>query len=210
MKQITILLSALFLLNVAYAQKKEIKLNDPDKNRGTSVMKALSDRASSRAYAEKSLSMQDLSDLLWAAYGINRPDGKRTAPTAVNAQDIILYACLPEGSYLYNAKENVLELVSEGDLRPALAVQQAFVKSVPVVLVLVSDLTRFRMDVERSRLWGAMDAGFVSQNINIFCAAVGLATVPRAFMDVAKVKEGLKLTENQVPMLNNPVGYPKD
>ena len=210
MKNALILLTALFLAPLAQAQElKEIKLNAPDKTRGTAVMTALANRASVRAMDSRPLSHQDLSDLLWAAYGVNRPDGRRTAPTAKNDQDIDIYVALPTGAYLYDAPNNLLKPVVSGDLRPVLAAGQEFVKSAPVVLLIVSDYSRFRMsDPELSRLWGAMDGGIVSQNINIFCAAVGLATVPRAYMDQPKLKEILHLSDTQLPILNNPVGYP--
>ncbi|MDR2414791.1 MAG: SagB/ThcOx family dehydrogenase [Odoribacteraceae bacterium] len=210
MKQLLFVFIALSVAFTAPAQElKEIKLNDPDKTRGSSVMKALSDRASSREMDARELSLQDLSDLLWAAYGVNRPDGRRTAPTAKNDQDIDLYVSLPAGTYLYDARANLLKPVVSGDLRPVLAAGQEFVKRAPVVILIVSDYSRFRMnDVDRSRLWGAMDGGIVSQNINIFCAAVGLATVPRAYMDQVKLKEILGLSDTQMPVLNNPVGYP--
>jgi SagB-type dehydrogenase family enzyme len=210
MKHVFLLTALLLAALAAPAQElKEIKLNAPDKDRGTPVMRALADRASARQMDERPLSMQDLSDLLWAAYGVNRPDGRRTAPTAKNDRDIDLYACFPEGTYLYDAPNNLLKPVASGDLRPALTAGQEFVKKAPVVLLIVSDYSRFRMgDNERARLWGAMDGGIVSQNINIFCAAVGLATVPRALMDQARIKEILGLTDTQMPVLNNPVGYP--
>ncbi|MDR0765964.1 MAG: SagB/ThcOx family dehydrogenase [Odoribacteraceae bacterium] len=210
MKHLLLVFAALLIAPLAQAQElKEIKLNAPDKTRGSAVMKALSERASSRAMSERELSLQDLSDLLWAAYGVNRPDGRRTAPTAKNDQDIDLYVCLPAGTYLYDARNSLLKPVISGDLRPVLAAGQDFVKHAPVVLLIVSDYSRFKMnDVERSRLWGAMDGGIVSQNINIFCAAVGLVTVPRAYMDQPKLKEILGLSDTQMPVLNNPVGYP--
>ena len=170
-------------------------------------MKALSDRRSDRAYADKALSLQDLSDLLWAANGINRPDGKRTAPSALNKQDIDIYVIMKEGAYLYDAKSNSLQPIAKGDHRGAVAGGQDFVKPAPVSVVLVSDLSRFGKITDRVKLKAAVDAGCVSQNINIFCSAVGLATVPRASMDMNALKQILKLTENQLPLMNNPVGY---
>ena len=210
MRKFSFLFAALMLIVTMHAQDlKEIKLNTPDKNRGTSVMKALSDRHSDREYASKELSRQDLSDLLWAANGINRPDGKRTAPSALNKQDIDVYVIMKEGAYLYDAKANSLRPIAAGDHRAAVAGSQDFVKSAPVCLVLISDLSRFENVADHTKLMAAVDAGIVCQNINIFCAAVGLATVPRATMDQAALKRILKLTDNQLPLMNNPVGYPK-
>ena len=95
MRKVSFILTVLLFITAMHAQDlKKIQLNNPDKNRGSSVMKALSDRRSDREYANKELSLQDLSDLLWAANGINRPDGKRTAPSALNKQDIDIYVIL--------------------------------------------------------------------------------------------------------------------
>jgi SagB-type dehydrogenase family enzyme len=208
MRKVSFILTVLLFITAMHAQDlKKIQLNNPDKNRGSSVMKALSDRRSDRAYAEKALSLQDLSDLLWAANGINRPDGKRTAPSALNKQDIDIYVIMKEGAYLYDAKSNSLQPVAKGDHRGAVAGGQDFVKTAPVSLVLVSDLSRFGKITDHVKLMAAVDAGCVSQNINIFCSAVGLATVPRASMDMNALKQILKLTENQLPLMNNPVGY---
>ena len=193
MRKLSFIFASLLLVVTMYAQDlKAIKLSSPDKNRGSSVMKALSDRHSDREYAAKELSLQDLSDLLWAANGINRPDGKRTAPSALNKQDIDIYVIMKEGAYLYDAKANNLQPIAKGDHRAAVAGSQDFVKSAPVSLVLVSDLSRF---------------GNIA---NIFCAATGLATVPRATMDQAALKRILKLTDSQLPIMNNPVGYPRE
>ncbi|MBP3518147.1 MAG: SagB/ThcOx family dehydrogenase [Parabacteroides sp.] len=210
MRKLSFIFIALLLITTMQAQDlKTIKLNAPDKSRGSSVMKALSDRHSDREYAAKELSLQDLSDLLWAANGINRPDGKRTAPSALNKQDIDIYVILKAGAYRYDAQANSLQPVAKGDHRAAVAGGQEFVKSAPVSLVLVSDLSRFGNMADHTKLMAAVDAGIVCQNINVFCASVGLATVPRATMDQAALKRILKLTDNQLPIMNNPVGYPQ-
>lgn len=211
MKKIAFILTILSFITVSMQAQnlKEIQLNQPDKTRGTSVMQALSDRHSDREYADKPLSLQDLSDLLWAANGINRPDGKRTAPSALNRQDIDIYVINAEGAYLYVPQSNSLRPIAKGDYRKAVAGGQDFVQTAPVSLVLVSDLSRFGDVSDRTRLMAAVDAGIVCQNINLFCAAAGLATVPRATMDQAALKKLLKLTDNQLPLMNNPVGYPK-
>ena len=194
-----------------YAQDlQEIKLNAPDKTRGSATMKALNDRMSVREYNSKSLSLQDLSDLLWAANGINRPDGRRTAPTASNRQEIDVYAVFEEGAYFYDAQAHSLKPVAKGDYRGLVAMAQDFAKTAPVSLVIVMNLEKMGdPTVERTKLMASVDAGIVCQNINIFCAAVGLATVPRATMDSAELQKVLKLSATQVPIMNNPVGYQK-
>ena len=211
MRKVQLLLACLVFSVAAFAADKVIKLPKPNLNRTGTVMKALSERHSTREFASKALNLSDLSDLLWAANGINRSDsGKRTAPSALNKQDVDVYVVLPEGSYLYDAKNHQLTLVAEGDHRGAVAGGQAFVKTAPVSLVLISDLSRFGdAKSARSQLMGAMDAGIVSQNISLFCSGTGLVTVPRASMDQAKLKSGLKLKDTQRPLINHPVGYAK-
>ena len=141
-----------------------------------------------------------------------KPNLNRTGTVmkALNKQDVDVYVVLPEGSYLYDAKNHQLNLIAEGDYRGAVAGGQAFVISAPVSLVLVSDLSRFG-DTKNAhtQLMGAMDAGIVSQNISIFCSAARLATVPRASIDINQLKKVLKLKESQVPMMNHPIGYLK-
>lgn len=198
--------------STAAQELKTIKLNPPDMTRGLTVMKALSVRASSNDYDTASLKLQDMSDLLWAANGINRPEsGKRTAPSAMNSQDIDVYAVMKSGVYLYNAKNHSLDFIMDGDHRALVAGSQEEFAKAPVLCVLVSDISRFTRGEESSKLvWAAEDAGIVSQNISIFCASVGLATRPRASMDQEKLREVLKLKDSQHLMLNNPVGYKRD
>lgn len=209
MKKVQLLLVCLVLSAAAFAADKVVKLPKPNLNRSGAVMKALSERQSTREYASKALSLADLSDLLWAANGINRSNsGKRTAPSAMNKQDVDVYVVLPEGTYLYDAKNHQLNLVAEGDHRGAVAGGQAFVKTAPVSLVLVSDISRFGdAKSARNQLMGAMDAGIVSQNISLFCSSANLATVPRASMDFDQLKKVLKLKETQMLMMNHPIGY---
>ncbi|MBD9109292.1 SagB/ThcOx family dehydrogenase [Bacteroides nordii] len=211
MRKVQLLLLCLFISVATFAADKVIRLPKPNLNRNSEVMEAFANRHSTREYAAKALTLNDLSDLLWAANGINRPEeGKRTAPSAMNKQDVDVYVVLPEGTYLYDAKAHQLNLVAEGDHRGAVAGGQAFVKSAPVSLLLVSDLSRLG-DAKNThtQLMGAVDAGIVSQNISIFCSAAKLATVPRASMDTAKLKSVLKLTDTQLPLMNHPVGYHK-
>jgi SagB-type dehydrogenase family enzyme len=202
--------SLCFGLSVMAQSAKDIKLNAPNKKTGSPFMQALADRASVREFSTKELSVQQLSDLLWAANGVSRADGRRTAPSAMNRQDVDVYVIMKSGAYLYDANNNILKLVAEGDFREYVAGRQTSVKDAPVSLVLVSDLSRFGKSDDKTKLFAAVDVGTVCQNINVFCAATGLATVPRASMDEDKLKEVLKLTDNQLLLMNNPVGYKKD
>ena len=194
---------------------KEVKLPAPDRTRGISVMEAFAARKSVRECATKEITLQDLSDVLWAANGVNRPaEGRRTAPSALNVQDIDIYAFTAEGVYLYRPKEHALTLVREGDHRnvlagpPSPARTQDYVARFPLILLYVSELSRFGMEGEQVKQMAAMDAGIVSENVNIFCAGTGLCTVTRASMDREGVIALLGLTDRQLPLLNNPVGYP--
>jgi SagB-type dehydrogenase family enzyme len=206
------LLTALILFCAFGIQAQELKpvrLTPPNKMRGSTVMKALNDRRSIREYTDELLRPQDLSDLLWAANGINRPDGKRTAPSCRNLQDVEIYVITAAGAYLYEAGDHSLKPVAAGDHRKAVAAGQDFAKSAPVSIVLVADMTKYGNMSEQSKMMAAVDVGIVCQNICIACSGLGLATVPRATMDMAMLKTVLKLTEQHLLLMNNPVGYPK-
>lgn len=213
------------------AELQAIKLNPPDLKRGLPFMEALAAKASAREFSEKELSPQDLSDLLWAADGINRPaENKSTASSAMNAHDIRIYVFMKEGAFLYDAPKHELLPVLAGDHRsqimmarpprpaaapPAPPIAAAAPASPPpsnppVQIILVSDSERFaRGTPEQKFEWGALDAGIVSQNISLFCAATGLKTRPKASMDKAKIRELLQLKDTQTIFLNHPVGYAK-
>lgn len=204
-----ILIVCILLISVATLAQDIIHLNPPGDERGVTVMQALLLRASASEFNEADLELGDLSDLLWAANGINRPDeGKRTAPSAMNAQDIDLYIIMEKAIYLYGAKQHTLVRIADGDFRKVVSGQQEFVSKAPIICVLVSDISRFRSGEESAKLtWAAMDSGIVSQNISLFCASVGLKTRPRVSMDKDKLRELLKLKDTQLLMLNHPVSY---
>jgi SagB-type dehydrogenase family enzyme len=210
MKKIIIYIYFTFLAGSLFAQEiKTIVLNPPDLKRGLPVMEALSLRASADDFSSKKLSMQDLSDLLWAANGFNRREiGKRTAPSAMNAQDIDVYVIDEVGIYLYDATKHVLNTITNGDYRGMAADRQVDFAKASVILLLVSDISRFKTGDDAMKLsWAAMDAGIVSQNIAVICAGLGLKTRPRVSMDQKKLREILQLKGSQHLMLNNPVSY---
>jgi SagB-type dehydrogenase family enzyme len=212
--QKTIIFLCLSLLAFSlYAQiNATIVLNQPDLNRGLPVMKAFAQRSSQTKFDTLSLKLQDLSDLLWAANGVNRADaGKRTAPSAMNAQDVDVYVVMKAGAYLYDAKKHQLDLVATGDHRLLVAGRQENFGTAPLFCLLVSDISRFKSGNDSTKLiLAAYDSGIVSQNIDIICAGLDLATRPRATMDQQKLREVLKLKSSQYLMLNNPVAYKKD
>lgn len=208
MKKMLLSLGIALLGTLTCPAQSTIRLPVPEKNAKAPLMKALNDRRSVREYdTSKPLPLQQLSNLLWAANGVNRSDGKRTAPSAINAQDVDIYVCRADGAYRYNAAKHNLERVSTKDLRGAVADRQDFAKQAPVSLVLVSDAAKFSRG--GGDKWGGVDAGYVSQNICLYCAAFGLATVPRGTMNTATLKKDLQLTDTQTLWLNHPVGYAK-
>lgn len=185
-------------------------LPTPTKSAKMTLMESLQQRHSVRDFSDKAVSDADLSELLWAACGINRPDTKKiTAPSAINAQDILVYVCTKDGAWLYVPDGNSLQKVSDKDLRSAVAGRQEAVAVAPVSLVLVSDRTKFGDRAKGADVMGAIDAGYVSQNICLACTALGLATVPRMTMDKETLAKELHLDENKTLLINHPVGYEK-
>ena len=173
------------------------------KSNGVSLVETLQRRESVREYSAEAITDQELSNILWAACGINRPDSKRlTSPTAMNAQDIIVYVCRADGAWRYDALQNSLTRITELDLRKAIGGRQEFAVNAPVCLLLVSDISKLR----GNREFGAMDAGYVSENIYLVCAAMGLKTVARAMMERDALMRELGLNDSQIPMLNHPIG----
>ncbi len=144
LKTIALVLTLMFIFPlITYAQElNPIQLLKPQTDGGRPLMQALKDRKTDRAFSPEKPPLQMLSNLLWAAFGINRPDsGKRTAPSAVNWQEIELYVVLPEGVYLYDAKNHLLQPVSKGDIR-GMTGRQSFVKEASVNLVYVADFSK--------------------------------------------------------------------
>ena len=193
----------------AFAQQV-INLPKPDMTRSTTtVMQAYSQRHSTREFDTKMLTEQDLSDLLWAAQGQNREDGRLTSPTAMNRQEVRMYVFCEKGVTLYDPHANTLTWVAEGDHRDIVAGRQEGVKTAPVMLVLVGDFDKFGKNDQHAQWMVSVDVGITCQNINLFCSAAGMVTVPRGTMDQEAIQKLLGLNENQIPLINNPVGYPK-
>lgn len=200
------------------ASAQDITLPAPNTSQqSTSVVEALKTRHSVRDFdSSKTLSDQQLSDLCWAACGMTRDDNHRTSPTAMNRQEIRLFAFTKEGVYEYDAKANSLIKKAEGDHRMLMAsnganasFKQEFVVDAPVTLLMVIDLDILGGKDEKSVMMGCVDAGNVSENINLYVQSVGLATVPRATHDTDSIRKLLKLSDSQIPIMNNPVGYEK-
>ena len=206
MKKILLLVFVLTLCLGVKAQET-IQLPQPEIGKlGMSLGKILQERRSVREYQDKQVDQQTLSTLLWAACGISDPaSGKITAPSAVNMQDIKVYVCNKLGVALFNPKDNTLTQVSKENILQDLAAGQNFVLDAPFTLLLVSDQGNRR----RNDQYGAMDAGYVSQNIYLACNALGLSTVARAMMNKDAIRTKLNLAEGVIVELNHPIGYKK-
>ena len=200
----------LFCCGVSSAEEmKSITLPAPRTEGGMPLMQALKERMSARSYSARELEPQVMADLLWAAFGISRPDGKRTAPTARNMQEIDVYVATAEGVYLYDAAANMLKGVLAGDIR-AVTGKQAFVGEAPVNLVFVADYAKMgAIDASAKEFYAATDTGYISENVYLYCASAGLATVARGWVDKPALEEAMKLRPDQKVTLAQTVGYPK-
>ena len=189
---------------------QDISLPAPQIEGGMPLMEALSKRQSTRSFSEKSLSNQMLSNLLWAAWGINRSeDGKRTAPSSHNEQNTVLYCALAEGLYIYEAQNNSLALVSKKDIRAETGTQD-YVKDAALNLVYVAkgDSAAFW---DEARINAAcVNAAFIAQNVYLFCASEGLACVVRGSVDNEKLKGIMQLGTDRISVLAQSVGYPAE
>ena len=187
-----------------------IALPAPQTDGGKPFMQVLKERHSTREFSPKALPPQMLADLLWAGFGINRAtNAHRTAPSAMNSQELDIYVATAEGVYLYDAKANQLQPVAAGDIRGQTGGQD-FVKTAPVALLFVADLSRLvKAKPEERESYAWIDTGYVSQNIYLFCASAGLASVVHE-LDRAKLADALKLRPEQKIILAQAVGFAKE
>jgi nitroreductase len=202
-----IVLVVLFGSTTLLAQDLQpVALPKPQMDGGRPLMQVLRDRASQRAFAPDALPPQVLSNLLWAAWGVNRPDArKRTAPSAMNKQAMDVYVALADGIYLYDAAGHRLVPVAPGDVR-AQTGTQPFVATAPVNLIYVSG--QQGGSAEDQLIYGGAQAGFISENVYLFCASEGLATVVRGSVSREPLAKSLNLAPGQKIILVQTVGYP--
>ena len=206
-------LSALFscwTLPAAAAELSPIALPPPQTDGGKPFMQVLKERHSTREFSPKALPPQMLADLLWAGFGINRAtNAHRTAPSAMNSQEVDIYVATADGVYLYDAKANQLQPVATDDIR-AQTGGQDFVKTAPVALLFVADLPRLvKAKPEDRERYAWIDTGYISQNIYLFCASAALASVVHE-LDRAKLTDVLKLRPEQMIILAQSVGFSKE
>lgn len=206
MKKILLLAVSLVVSFPLIGQTPELPA--PQKTGGMPLMEALAKRATGRSFDTAGISMQQLSDLLWASCGVNRPDGRRTAPSANNKQEIDLYVLLTSGAYLYDAQHHKLIEVANEDLRRE-ASEQRFADA-PVQLIYVADLARRGDGPEEGKLrMASIDCGYISQNTYLYCASEGLVTGARATVNRDALVAKLKLRPEQKILLAHSVGHPK-
>jgi len=200
-----------FALSGLAQEQKSIQLPAPKLDPSKSLVQALKDRKTTREYSTQNLPEQTLSNLLWAAWGTNRPDsGKRTAPSAVNWRETDLYASTSQGTYVYDPKRNALIPVLPGDNRALTYTQVERFKDAPLDLVYVADFQKMgdRKDGGKIIL-ASMDTGFIAQNVYLYCASENLPTGFRAAIDRENLAQGLKLRPTQKIMAAQSVGLPK-
>lgn len=209
---------AVWFSSAAVAQElTPIKLLPPDTKGGKPLMQCLKDRRTDRSFSARKLPVEVLSNLLWAACGVNRAEsGKRTAPSASNRQEISVYSVMEEGLFLYNAKTHVLEPVLKNDLRRNTTVflqpEKSSVDRAPLQLIYVADYSRmsFYTNDEEKKFYSAADTGFIAQNVYLYCASFGLSTVVRGMVDRDTLAKDMKLGNRQKVLLVQAVGYPPD
>jgi nitroreductase len=200
---------AVLSFDLCLAQElKPIPLPPPQTQGGIPVMQALKQRRTTREFKPEQLPAQVLANLLWAGFGINRPEsGQRTAPSAMNSQEVDIYVALPEGLYVYGPKASQLKGVLTGDFRTRTS-GQAFARNSAAVLIYVADLPRLtKAKPDQRPFYAAFDAGCISQNIYLYCASEGLATVVFD-LDRTPLAAAMKLKPDQKIILAQAVGFP--
>lgn len=209
MKHITLLFTLLMALSTfTSGQSTDIQLPEPQTEGGMPLMEALSKRHSSRNYKQDDLNQQTLSNLLWAANGYNRRDEqKRTAPTSRNRQEMEVYVAMKNGLYYYDAWENKLTLKVDEDIRAATGLQD-FPAIAPVNLIFVANMEKAEDPTsERQHYSSHINAGYIAQNVYLFCASEGLATVSRAWLDKDVLSAAMQLDSLQKIILCQTVGF---
>jgi len=202
-------LSASLAASTLAAPPPAIDLPRPKLDNTTTLIQALKARRTGREFSTSPLPLQTLSDLLWAGFGTNRPNGRRTAPSANNWQEIDIYVVLPQGVYVFDAKAHALAGVAAGDYRAATGLD-TFVADAPATFVYVADLTRMRdAEPEDLNLYPPADAAFISQNVYLYCAAAGLTTGVRGWIDRSALAKALALRPDQRIVLAQSVGFPR-
>lgn len=210
-----VILTINLIFTPAMINAQDISLPSPSRKGGSPLMEALNERGSARLFSDKELSLQQLSDMLWAAWGINREaDGKRTAPSSHNSQEMDVYVTLMSGLYLYDASSNVLKQIHDRDIR-ALTGTQPFPATAPVNLVYVADLSKRglqegRQVTDTDLLSSWANTGFMAQNVYLWCASEGMSCVIRAMVPRDTLAPEMGLRPLQKIILAQTIGLPPE
>ena len=195
---------------VALAQEPtKVSLPPPRSAGGQPLITALHLRRSTREYSDRPIPAQVLSDLVWAAFGVNRPNGDRTAPYWRHVMVMDIYLAMADGVWLYDPKDHALLPHLKDDIRAQTGAQD-FVGTAPLNLIYVAHGERMTdVSTEDRRLYASVDTGFIGQNVYLFCASEGLGTVFRGSVDYARLAQTLRLPEDQFVTFAQTVGYPR-
>ena len=218
MKHLTILAAASLALLAAFTcpaqdaasakidpKAETVALPAPAKTGGMPLMQALAERKTVRDYKPAELDAATISEILYAANGVNRPDGKRTIPTAMNKQDLEVYIALPGAAYHYDAKANKLVKIADGDFRTELIANKNMAQNSACILVYASDSSKFPNDIK----YPAIHVGEASQDVYLYAASKGLGTVSLGMYDEKGVRKVFKLEDKMTVILAQAVGVPK-
>lgn len=186
---------------------QDLKLPAPDVKGGKPLMQCMALRKSSRSFSSRALPPQILANIFYAADGITREDGRKTVPTARNAQNQLIYAATADGSWLYQPQTNTLKKIGSKDIR-ALCGKQKFHTKAPLVLIYVAEPAKVGNTPEQQQNYAANHAGYSSQNVYLYAASEGLATVVCAMVDRDALAKALNLPAGQQIMYSQPIGYP--
>jgi len=211
MKNIVLLIIAFIFSTVAVSQELQpIKLLPPQTENGKTLMKALEERRSTREYSDRAMSLQDISNVLWAANGINRvKEMKHTAPTAMNWQEIDIYVVLGKGIFRYDPHDSTLYPIVKGDLREQAGTQD-YVKTAPLNLIYVADYAKMKSAEEaKKESYASADAAFIAENVYLVCAAFDMGCVVRASVEKEKLSVTMKLRPEQKIVLGQTIGFLK-
>ena len=215
MKQYLVILAAAILALPCFAQESkpatidtkaaEVVLPAPAKTGGMPLMQALAERKTIRDYKPAELDAVTISEILYAANGVNRPDGKRTIPTAMNTQDLEVYIALPNAAYHYDAKANKLVKIDDGDFRAELITRKDLANNSACILVYAADTTKNRTPETK---FSAIHVGEASQDVYLYAASKGLGTVSLGMYDEKAVRKVFKLEDKMNVILAQAVGVP--
>ncbi len=216
MKGLALILIAGFILNSTiltiplFSESKDIKLADPQSSLGMDLITALENRKSARDFSDKIISLKDLSTILWAADGVNRKDGKRTAPSAFGIYYINIYVASSEGTYLYDPQNKTLKFISDAGIKNRIG-SQGDIPKASHVLILTAKLNMMPIYVnkESGKAMANATAGCIAENVYLAADALGIGTRIVASMNIKGITDELKLGSDEIPLYIMPLGYPK-